>query len=156
MPPTATLPQNPASPFASMRGHHIAIRYPDFEEARAFWVDTLGWRLAQTWPYGDLTLGFLLPPTQDDFHLEILGGPGAVAQPRFANIDDSMSVNGYNHVCLSVDSVDTVLAELRSRGVEIVNEPFEILEISARLAFFRDPWGNIFEISESTGGDHTH
>jgi predicted enzyme related to lactoylglutathione lyase len=59
--------------------------------------------------------------------------------------------------CLSVDSVDDTLAALRERGVDVVNPPFEIEEISARLAFFRDPWGNMFELSEHTGsGDHNH
>lgn len=57
-------------------------------------------------------------------------------------------MNGYNHVCLSVDSVEETLAELRKRGVDIVNEPFEMDDISARRAFFRDPWGNMFELSE--------
>ena len=63
-------------------------------------------------------------------------------------------MNGYNHVCLAVDSVDETLAELRPRGVDIVNPPFEIDDISARLAFFRDPWGNMFEISEHLRDDH--
>ena len=143
---------NPTSPFASMRGHHTGIRYPDFEDARSFWVDKLDWRVLQTWPYGDLTLAYVSPPNQDDFHLEILAGPGAAPQVEYSDVDASLAANGYNHVCLSVDSVDETLEELRSRGVEIVNEPFEIDDISARLAFFRDPWGNMFELSERTDG----
>jgi lactoylglutathione lyase/glyoxylase I family protein len=154
------LPANPAkvtdSPFSSMRGHHTGIRYPDYEVARAFWVDTLDWRVLQTWPYGELTLAYVMPPNQDDFHLEILAGPGAAAQPQYPDVDASLVVNGYNHVCLSVDSVDDTLDELRKRGVEIVNPPFEIDDISARLAFFRDPWGNMFELSERTNGEHPH
>ena len=73
-PPTIT-----DSPFSSIRVHHTGIRCPDFEAARAFWVDLLDWRILQTWPYGDLTLAYLLPPNQDDFHLEILAGPGAAS-----------------------------------------------------------------------------
>jgi glyoxylase I family protein len=65
-------------------------------------------------------------------------------------------VNGLNHLCLSVDSVDDTLRELRRRGVDIVNPPFEIEDISARLAFFRDPWGNMFELSESVRRSHNH
>ncbi|MGV9933641.1 VOC family protein [Streptomyces olivaceoviridis] len=156
MPLPPTPPRNTASPFASMRGHHTGIRYPDFEAARSFWVDTMGWRVLQVWPYGDLTLAYVLPPAQDDFRLEILGGPGAAAQPRFSDVDASLGVNGYNHVCLSVDDVDATLEELRARGVDIVNPPFEIDDISARLAFFRDPWGNMFELSERIGDDHAH
>ncbi|MEV4601252.1 VOC family protein [Amycolatopsis sp. NPDC049253] len=111
-----------------MRGHHTGIRYPDFEQALAFWVDTMGWRVLQVWPYGDLTLSYVLPPAQDDFRLEILGGPGAAAQPRFGDVDATLA--------------------------EIVNPPFEIDDISARLAFFRDPWGTMFELSERLGDDH--
>jgi lactoylglutathione lyase/glyoxylase I family protein len=156
MPLPVNPPRNPDSPFASMRGHHTGIRYPDYEKARDFWVDTMGWRILQVWPFGDLTLAYVMPPDQDDFHLEILGGPGTVAQAEFADVQASMSVPGYNHVCLSVDSVDDTLAELRERGVDIVSPPFEIDDISARLAFFRDPWGNMFELSERIDGDHAH
>jgi lactoylglutathione lyase/glyoxylase I family protein len=148
MPLPAAPPRNPASPFASMRGHHTGIRYPDYGAARSFWVDTMEWRILQTWTYGELTLSYVMPPDQDDFHLEILAGPGARAQTVFGDVDASLTVDGYNHVCLSVDSVDGTLEELRRRGVDIVNPPFEIDDISARLAFFRDPWGNMFELSE--------
>jgi len=131
-----------------MRGHHTAIRYPDFEAARSFWVDLLDWRVLQTWSYGDLTLAYILPPDQDDFRLEILAGPGATAGPIYADVDASLVSQGLNHVCLSVDQVDATLTALRERGVDVVNPPFEIDDISARLAFFRDPWGNMFELSE--------
>jgi glyoxylase I family protein len=141
-------PRNPDSPFASMRAHHTGIRYPDYEDARSFWVDKMEWRVLQTWPYGELTLAYVMPPDQDDFHLEILAGPGATAQQEFADVDASLGVHGLNHVCIEVDSVDETLAELRARGVDVVNEPFEIEDISARLAFFRDPWGNMFELSQ--------
>ena len=153
MPLPAAPTTNPASPFASMRGHHTGIRYPDFESARSFWVDQLDWRVLQTWPYGDLTLAYVSPPNDDDFHLEILAGPGAAPQTVYGDVDASLAANGFNHVCLSVDSVDDTLAVLRERGVDIVNPPFEIDDISARLAFFRDPWGNMFELSERT---HAH
>jgi hypothetical protein len=81
----------------------------------------------------ELTLAYVMPPGQDDFHLEILAGPGpgAAAQPEFADVDASLSVNGLNHVCIEVDSVYDTLAELRGRGVEVVNKPFELEEISA-------------------------
>ena len=154
------LPQNPAtntsSPFASMRGHHTGDPLPRLRGARAFWVDTLDWRVLQTWPYGELTLAYVMPPEPGRLP------PGDPRRPRcgaprpiYADVDASLVVNGFNHVCLSVESVDDTLAELRARGVDIVNPPFEIDDISARLAFFRDPWGNMFELSERTG-EHAH
>jgi glyoxylase I family protein len=131
-----------------MRAHHTGIRYPDYEDARSFWVDRLDWRILQTWPFGGLTLAYIMPPDQDGFHLEILAGPGAAERPIAADLNESLNFSGFNHVCIAVDSLDKTLADLRDRGVEIVGEPFEVEAVSARLAFFRDPWGNMFELSE--------
>ncbi|QKV79027.1 hypothetical protein [Amycolatopsis sp. Hca4] len=42
----------------------------------------------------------------------------------------------------------------RRRGRQrfgVVNPPFEVAGISARLAFFRDPWGTVFKLSERVG-----
>lgn len=88
--------------------------------------------------------------------IRILAGPGASAQPVYPDVDASLVANGFNHVCLSVENVDATLAALRERGVDIVNPPFEIDDISARLAFFRDTWGNMFELSQRIGGGHSH
>jgi glyoxylase I family protein len=42
----------------------------------------------------------------------------------------------------------TAVAKLRSRGVEIVTEPFVLPAISRKLAFFCDPFGNLVELAE--------
>jgi len=55
---------------------------------------------------------------------------------------------GYHHICLSVQNVDDAVAELRRRDVKIVTEPFNLPAINRRLAFFADPWGNLFELAE--------
>lgn len=136
------------SPVSSMRGHHVAIRYPDFEAARSFWVDTMEWRLLHSWSYGSLTLAYVMPPNQDDFFLQIVAGPGASPQIFYPEVDASLAVSGFNHVSFSVDNVDDTTAELRRRGVEILNAPFEMEGINARLAYFRDPWGNMFGLYE--------
>ena len=79
---------------------------------------------------------------------ESKAGPGAGAQTIYPDVDASLTAPGFNHICLSVDSVDDTLAALRERAVDIVNPPFEIDDISARLAFFRDPWGNWYSLNE--------
>jgi glyoxylase I family protein len=66
----------------------------------------------------------------------------------FDDIYESLQAGGYHHFCLRVDSVDRTLAELRSRDVEVTGEPFEVEEVSSRLALVSDPWGNLIEISE--------
>ncbi|WP_246102313.1 VOC family protein [Streptomyces piniterrae] len=58
----------------------------------------------------------------------------------------------YQHMCVHVDDVDEARAELAKRGVDLIGEPFEIEDISRRLAFFRDPWGNMIELSQKLPG----
>ncbi len=98
--------------------------------------------------YGDLQLAYIAPPTDDSFHVEILAGPGAAPQTVYTSVDDSLTQNGLNHICIQVESVDESLAELGRRGVTIVGEPFELEAIRSRLAFFADPFGNLFELKQ--------
>jgi catechol 2,3-dioxygenase-like lactoylglutathione lyase family enzyme len=55
---------------------------------------------------------------------------------------------GVHHVCFTVPSVDKTVGELKARDVKVVAEPFEVEAIARRLAFFADPWGNLFELEE--------
>jgi lactoylglutathione lyase/glyoxylase I family protein len=135
-------------PFASWTGHHAAIRVPDYEVSTRWFTDQLGWRITDEWMYGELQLAYIAPPGDDRFHIEILAGPGAAPQNIYDSVDASLTQNGLNHVCIQVVSVDDSLVELRRRGVMIVGEPFELEAINSRLAFFADPFGNLFELKQ--------
>ena len=148
----ANPPQNLASPFASFAGHHVGVRVPDYDAAVAWYTEKLDFRVLQEWPYGDLRLAYLSPAADDDFHLELLAGPVEHPQPVLDDLGQSLTYGGYQHFCLRVASVDKARAELAARGVDVLGEPFEIEEISRRLAFFRDPWGNMIELSETLPG----
>ena len=65
---------NSASPFADMRGHHVAVRTPDLETANRWYVDRLDFRVVAEWDYGDQKLAYIAPPTDDHFYVEIFGG----------------------------------------------------------------------------------
>lgn len=152
MPMPANPAKNPASPFASFGGHHVGVRVPDYEAAKAWYTEKLDFRVLQEWPYGDLQLAYLSPAADDDFHLELLAGPIPHLNPVLDDLGVSLEYGGYQHFCLHVDNVDAVRAELIRRGVDVVGEPFEIEDISRRLALFRDPWGNMIELSETLPG----
>src|SRR5215475_7671598 len=65
---------NSASPFADMRGHHVAVRTPDLETAKRWYVEKLDFRVIAEWAYADEQLAYVAPPTDDHFYVEILGG----------------------------------------------------------------------------------
>jgi glyoxylase I family protein len=150
----ATLPsRNSDSPFASMKGHHVAIRVPDYQASKCWFVEKLDFRVVQEWQYADQQLAYLAPPTDDTFFVEILGDgtPGPIPQRAYSDLADSLRVAGVHHFCLVVADIDETIAELKRRGVTIVTEPFDLPVISRRLAFFADPFGNLIELAQVIG-----
>jgi lactoylglutathione lyase/glyoxylase I family protein len=131
-----------------MRGGHSAIRVPDFEAAKRWYVEKLDFRVVHEWPFGDLQLAYLAPAADDRFFIEILGGGSPIPNRDYPDLNDSLAVGGYHHVCFDVESVDATLAELGQREVPIRTEPFDLEVISRRLAFIADPWGNLIELAE--------
>jgi catechol 2,3-dioxygenase-like lactoylglutathione lyase family enzyme len=141
---------NSRSPFASMKGHHVAMRVPDFEVAKRWFVEKLDFRVIHEWPYADQHLAYVAPPTDDTFFVEILGDgdPKPIPKPVYSDLGDSLRLAGYHHFCLNVRDIDATVAELRRREVTIVTEPFELPAINRRLAFLADPFGNLIELAQ--------
>ncbi|MDZ5459512.1 VOC family protein [Azohydromonas lata] len=141
------------SPFASMRGHHVAIHVPDFQEEVRWFVEALDFRVIHEWPYADQQLAYLAPPNDNAFFVEVLGGgdPKPIPKPVYADLGDSLRLAGLHHFCLNVDDIEATVAELRRRGVHIVTEPFELPVINRRLAFLADPFGNLIELAQVLG-----
>lgn len=143
-------PVNTRSPFTSMKGHHVAMRVPDFEVAKRWFVEKLDFRVIHEWPYADQHLAYVAPPNDDAFFVEILGDgdPKPIPKPVYADLGDSLRLAGYHHFCLNVADIDATVAELRHRDVTIVTEPFELPAINRRLAFLADPFGNLIELAQ--------
>ena len=150
MPDFTLPPHKSASPFADMRGHHVAVRTPNLQDAKDFYVGKLDFRVIAEWDYADEKLAYLAPPTDDHFFIEVLGGGDTLPKEvrPYTDLADSLKYRGYHHFCLSVKNVEETIAKLRGRGVKIVTEPFVLAAISRKLAFFCDPFGNLIELAE--------
>jgi glyoxylase I family protein len=144
--PTAPA-HNLSSPLASARGHHAAVRVPDYAEAKRWYTEKLDFRVVAEWSWAGLQLAYLSPAADDDFHVELIGGGGLDPATYYTNVIDSLERPGYHHICFRVDDVDATIAELDRRGVTIFGQPFDLKEINSRLALIGDPWGNMIELS---------
>ena len=138
-----------SSPLASLKIKHPAIRVPDFDAAVVWYADKLDFRLKQTVSVAGLSFGFLYPAGYDSFHFELMAGPGAAERPAYQDLHDSYNMSGWHHPGFSVDSVDAVIDELKRRDVTIASEPHDVSAMGLRVAFFADPWSNLFEVIQS-------
>src|SRR6202020_459786 len=112
-------------------------------------ADKLDFRSKQTVSVAGLSFGFLYPAGDDGFHFELMAGPGAAKRPAYKDLHDSYNMSGWHHPGFSVDNVDDVIAELKRRDVTIASEPHDVPAMGLRVAFFADPWVNLFEVIQA-------
>ncbi len=100
------------------RVHHVAYIVRDIDESLTFYRDTLG-----------LPVGLLLPIESDEVivaFLEIGETKIELVQPTSTTTGVARFLEkkgeGFHHVCFETPDVDATLADLRSRGIEIIDE----------------------------------
>ncbi|MDJ1502312.1 VOC family protein [Xanthocytophaga agilis] len=142
-------PKNTQSVFANMRGAHVALRVPNYDKTKKWYMEKLDFRLLHEWPFGNLQLAYLAPANDDTFWIELLAGGNPEPKTSYRDLNESLHPAGYHHICMDVKSVDDTLAQLRNRGVTILGEAFDLPVIGKRLGFFSDLWGNVIELSEA-------
>jgi methylmalonyl-CoA/ethylmalonyl-CoA epimerase len=110
--------------------NHIAIAVPEIEGALDFWKDALGLELdhIEDVPSQNSIVAFLptgesevelVKPTQED------SGLGRFLKEKGP---------GIHHVCLEVDDLEGMLADLKSKGVRLINDE-PILLPGRKVAF---------------------
>lgn len=113
------------------RVDHVAIVVEDIDTALGFWRDTLGLPLSHTenlpeqasriafMPLGDSEIELVEPTTDDSGVARYLAKRGP----------------GMHHVALAVDDLDGMLAELKAKGVELINDAPVAAAGDARAVF---------------------
>lgn len=91
-------------------------------------------------------------PISDEAVNVFMGLPGDGARLELTyNFDQSEPYEigtGYGHIALSVDDLDATLENLKSKGIEPENPPYQVSEGGSRLCFVRDPDSYRIELIE--------
>jgi len=123
---------------------HVAIRVKDIDRSLDFYKGKLGFEemLRLHRDNGDLWLVYLR--VTDDQYLEVFPyAVGDEAPPREAI--------GLNHVCITVDDIDAVVAQLDEAGIPLL-QPLLTGADGNRQAWIADPDGNRFELMQMMDG----
>lgn len=141
------------SGFTINRVGHIGVQVTDMDQSIDFYTETLGLTLTGRWPMGeDGAMAFL---RFTDMHHDIV----LFTHPRREDESNrSVGYNGLQHIAMEVENRDEwlkALADLKRKGVEIVNgplvhgaegDPRNIGGSGTRSFYFLDPDGNSLEI----------
>ncbi len=119
--------------------HHIALATTHFARLREFYTETLGLSVLGGFPEHDI--------------LFLDAGTTAIELVEEAAMEGPGSARGWAHVALEVADVDAAYAALSARGVpfHILPEDFPHDAPAVRIAFCKDPDGNVLELLQPLG-----
>jgi len=121
------------------RIHHVAVVVDDMEKSLSFWRDALGLNPSEVrdvpeqksqvafLPAGESEVELVKPTSDDSGIARYLTKRGP----------------GMHHICVEVDDIQAMLAQLKARGVRLINEMPIITAAGKKYAFIHP---------ESTGG----
>jgi len=121
------------------RIHHVAIVVDEMEKSLSFWRDALGLNPSEVRdvPEQKSQVAFL-PAGESEIELvKPTSGDSGIA--RFL----ARRGPGMHHICVEVDDIQTMLAQLKARGVHLINEMPITTAFGKKYAFIHP---------ESTGG----
>lgn len=115
--------------------HHISMKCgteEDFNRAKSFYLDHLGFTPVRTWPEG------------------ILIDLGNTKLELFNNGNGVKTLGAIRHIAFATDDVDSIAAKVKQAGYEVFIEPNDIVihstpEVHARMAFCFGPLGEQIE-----------
>jgi len=119
--------------------HHVAMVVEDIESSLKFWQDGLGLKLEQVGqvPEQNASIAFL-PVGEGEIELVQPDGSESGLARYLAKKGPGM-----HHLCVQVDQISPLLAELKQKGFRLINEE-PVKEESGKKYAFIHP--------ESTGG----
>jgi catechol 2,3-dioxygenase-like lactoylglutathione lyase family enzyme len=123
----------------------VVLFVADLERSKAFYRDTVSLPMAQE----DENSAFFGLEGAQLLLLSIGGAQDLLSSDAVAT---ERSAGASSQLVAFVDDVDAVYADLVAKGVEFIREPIDRWW-GMRTAHFRDPDGNIWEVSQQLPGE---
>lgn len=127
---------------------HLGIAVPNLDEGKKFWSDVLGLKLegSETVEEQKVTTAFL-PVGDSEVELLVSTSPDG---PIAKFIEKNGGKGGFQHVAFRVENIEAALAELKEKGVALIDQTPRIGAGGAKIAFLhpKATGGVLVEISE--------
>ncbi len=119
---------------------HVAIKVTDLDRSLDYYVNKLGFPEMLRLKKEDGSVWLVYLRITDTQYLEVFPGAENDRAPGW-------NANGMNHMCLTVDDIDAVLALVEAAGIELLL-PLKTAVDGNRQAWLEDPDGNRIELME--------
>lgn len=119
---------------------HVAIKVTDLDRSLDYYVNKLGFPEMMRLHKDDGSTWLVYLRITDQQFLEVFPGAENDRAPGW-------DANGMNHMCLTVDDIDKVLAQIDKAGIKLLL-PLKTAIDGNRQAWLEDPDGNRIELME--------
>lgn len=119
---------------------HVAIKVTDLDRSLDYYINKLGFAEMLRLNKDDGSVWLVYLRITDTQYLEVFPGAENDRAPGW-------NANGMNHMCLTVDDIDNVLAQVAAAGLELLL-PLKTAIDGNRQAWLEDPDGNRIELME--------
>lgn len=120
--------------------HHVAVIVSDYEKAKDFYVNKLGFSVIRENYRADRD-DYKLDLKMGDCELELFAVKNAPERPSYPE------ALGLRHLAFRVEKIEETIAELKELGIE--TEPVRIDAFTnKKMTFFQDPDGLPLELHE--------
>ena len=138
---------------------HVGINVNDLPAAKKFFLD-LGFEvMGQQTMEGDW-LGQIIGLQDVQTEIVMLRTPDGEANIELVKFYKPLDVNGVQpsfsntlgirHICLAVEDIETMVANLKKKGIELIGEIYNYENVY-KLCYIRGPEGIILELAEKIG-----
>ena len=132
------------------RIEHVGIVVRDVDQSRRLWEDCFGIPLGGVEVNPERPVKLALYPVGESM-VELIAG--TTSDSRHAKMI-AEGKGGLNHICFEVENIDEALAELKAKGVPLLDETPRIGHAGCRIAFI-DPTATencLIELAELPAG----
>jgi lactoylglutathione lyase len=119
---------------------HVAIKVTDLDRSLDYYINKLGFPEMLRLRKDDGSVWLVYLRITDHQYLEVFPGAESDRAPGW-------NANGMNHMCLTVDDIDAVLAQVDAAGLSLLL-PLKTAVDGNRQAWLEDPDGNRIELME--------
>jgi methylmalonyl-CoA/ethylmalonyl-CoA epimerase len=113
---------------------HVGVVVRDVEASRRLWEDCLGIRLDGIEDHPELPVRLSIYPVGGSM-VELIAG--TTPDSKYARMV-AEGKGGLNHICLEVEDIEQALAELKEKGVPLLDQAPRLGHAGSRIAFL-DP-----------------
>jgi catechol 2,3-dioxygenase-like lactoylglutathione lyase family enzyme len=126
--------------------HHVGLSVPDLDRAQRFYEDGLGMTEQSRFEVPGPGIRGVILATPDGACVELLERAGSARAATYADPPAAILGQDYGHWALRVDDLEAACNRLVAAGAAVVWAPRDAPQPGARMAYLRDPDGNLIEL----------